>query len=604
MRKNRLLAASLIAALSCSAAVASSPYIAKRYVENLAKNRGWDVTLSEAHLGYMCLDLSGVVASSSDKSKSVRLDKLRVYFDTSLDPNDVFIQGGAVKATVDTSEKPTKAGRKLLIHAKNIDVDVNVQDVKISAKNTSIELTDVLSIRSDYVKAESRQGTITADGVSFSKTGDGTTAYASNLSADAYGHAVKFTDVVVENPTFSKENVSFHAQAKQANFPKGVVALGLSADVSKTDNKVSFKVFSESTSGQNKRISTGQVETKGLSISGSVELFDTSRWMAEVVVTSKNASVKAFASRAGAAWAFSGNLEKTPCQAVLEAIPEDMREELDGMKFSGDMSAGFSVSLSEEKNSVPDVTVNLDHRCRVEQLPKRISDAMGGKPFTRTVYTKDGQTKDVLSGGGLGGWVPLSAVSPYVMKAVMTTEDPGFYGHHGFILEAIKNSLRDNIRDRKFTRGASTIPMQLAKNMFLGRDKTATRKLQEFFLTIALDQKMSKDRIAETYLNIVEFGPDVYGISAASMHYFGIQPYDLTLGQSVFIASILPKPKASHFDAEGNLNRWKKVHIDNILDLMLSKGVISEEEYETAKQENLSTNKPKQKVDTAGWDVQ
>src|SRR6185369_17461401 len=108
---------------------------------------------------------------------------------------------------------------------------------------------------------------------------------------------------------------------------------------------------------------------------------------------------------------------------------------------------------------------------------------------------------------------------------------------------------RENIRQKKFVRGASTISMQLAKNVYLDRTKNLARKLQEALLTMYLEQELTKEQIMELYLNVVEFGPMIYGIGAAARHYFNAAAGELALSQALYISSIIPNPKAAHFGA-------------------------------------------------------
>jgi len=126
--------------------------------------------------------------------------------------------------------------------------------------------------------------------------------------------------------------------------------------------------------------------------------------------------------------------------------------------------------------------------------------------------------------------------------AVLTTEDGAFPHHHGYSPGAIKASIIANLKARRFVRGASTISMQLAKNLFLSRDKTLSRKLEEVVLTDYLEQVFSKDELMELYLNVIEFGPAVYGITAASEYYFGRDPDELNFAECLFLASLLPSP--------------------------------------------------------------
>ena len=130
--------------------------------------------------------------------------------------------------------------------------------------------------------------------------------------------------------------------------------------------------------------------------------------------------------------------------------------------------------------------------------------------------------------------------------AVLTTEDGHFYHHKGFNHAAIRNALIANLKARRFVRGASTITMQLAKNLFLSREKTLSRKLEELVLADYLEQAFSKAEMMELYLNVIEFGPNLYGITAAAQHYFGRKPSELNLAECLFLSSILPQPLAFH----------------------------------------------------------
>ena len=114
-----------------------------------------------------------------------------------------------------------------------------------------------------------------------------------------------------------------------------------------------------------------------------------------------------------------------------------------------------------------------------------------------------------------------------MIAAVLTTEDGAFYKHHGFNHAAIRNSAAANLKARRFVRGASTITMQLAKNLFLSREKTLSRKIEEVILTDYLEQAFRKDDMMELYLNVIEFGPDVYGVTQAAEYYFGRKPEEL-----------------------------------------------------------------------------
>lgn len=140
-------------------------------------------------------------------------------------------------------------------------------------------------------------------------------------------------------------------------------------------------------------------------------------------------------------------------------------------------------------------------------------------------------------------FVPLEKISPRLIKAVLLSEDIDFFRHKGIDWEEMKLALRQNWERKKFYRGGSTITMQLAKNLFLSPSKNPLRKLEEFFLTRKMEKKLSKKRILELYLNLVEWGPHIYGAEASARHHFGVSASELTSEQACALAAILPSPK-------------------------------------------------------------
>ena len=140
-------------------------------------------------------------------------------------------------------------------------------------------------------------------------------------------------------------------------------------------------------------------------------------------------------------------------------------------------------------------------------------------------------------------FVPYDEISPYLVGSIMTTEDNGFFKHHGWVSSEFKSALRRNLQRGGFRLGASSITMQMVKNVLLTKEKTLSRKLQELFLVWYLEQNLPKERILELYFNAIEFGPRIYGIGAATRHYFGKKPSELTPLEAAFFSSILPSPK-------------------------------------------------------------
>jgi monofunctional glycosyltransferase len=140
-------------------------------------------------------------------------------------------------------------------------------------------------------------------------------------------------------------------------------------------------------------------------------------------------------------------------------------------------------------------------------------------------------------------YVPIDMVSPHVINAIIVSEDGTFYDHHGFDWFEIKDSLEKNLSTFDYARGGSTITQQLAKNVFLSGEKSLLRKVREAILTMQIEKKFSKRQILEKYLNVVEFGPNIFGVKAAANHYFGKDPASLDILEAAFLAFLLPSPK-------------------------------------------------------------
>jgi monofunctional biosynthetic peptidoglycan transglycosylase len=141
------------------------------------------------------------------------------------------------------------------------------------------------------------------------------------------------------------------------------------------------------------------------------------------------------------------------------------------------------------------------------------------------------------------GYVKLDAISPHLRHAVIVSEDGAFYDHHGFDFHELEESLRANWEKGGFARGGSTITQQLVKNVYLSADKSLLRKVREAIIVIQIEGILNKDEILEKYLNIVEFGPELYGIGNAAKFYFHKSPADLNPAESAFLAFLLPSPK-------------------------------------------------------------
>jgi len=291
----------------------------------------------------------------------------------------------------------------------------------------------------------------------------------------------------------------------------------------------------------------------------------------------------------GESLSLDAEMEPTRCQELLESVPRSVvRRLVPGTKMSGTLSWRLQIETDLPDRKKSSVRLKLRNGCRIEAVPEPMRADALLRPFDLEVYGPKKERKTVKTGPGTKDWVPISMVSRFVPLAFRTMEDPGFMAHRGFHVEAIENSMKMNITEGRFIRGASTISMQLAKNLWLSRDKTVARKVQEAILTTYLEQELSKDQILETYLNVIEFGPGLYGIGPAAGHYFETHPAALSLGQSLFLASLLPNPARNGYAFGAKVHPAKMALLHRIMKAMRDRQLISEDEYEEGIREVLT----------------
>jgi len=244
-------------------------------------------------------------------------------------------------------------------------------------------------------------------------------------------------------------------------------------------------------------------------------------------------------------------------QDIFDSFPRGIFDALDGIQVAGKLNYKFNFALD---TSNPDA-VQFDSRLdrdgfRIVKYGKTDLTKLNNT-FVYTPYEKGKAMTPREIGPDNPYYTPIDQIAPDLRNAVMTAEDPTFYKNNGFVEETIRKSIATDFKTKKFKRGGSTISMQLVKNAFLSREKTLARKIEETLIVwmIVNNNIMTKNRMLEVYFNIIEWGPDVYGIGEASRYYFGKTPAELTLGESIYLASIVPKPKAGlyYFEPDGSL---------------------------------------------------
>ncbi|MCX2432112.1 MULTISPECIES: transglycosylase domain-containing protein [unclassified Pedobacter] len=254
------------------------------------------------------------------------------------------------------------------------------------------------------------------------------------------------------------------------------------------------------------------------------------------------------------------NAPEQDAQAVLNAFPQGLFESLEGLKVQGKVKYNLNFYLDTK---IPDSV-----RFNSTLTPVDFKITKWGKtdlqkinsPFVYTPYEYGKPMRDITIGPANHNFTPLNQISKNFINAVLTAEDPSFFTHNGFVEESIRKSIAVNYKEKKFKRGGSTISMQLVKNVYLSRQKTLARKAEEILIVWLIEHNhlVSKNRMLEVYFNIMELGKNIYGIGEASRYYFGKQPADLTIGDGLFLASIVPKPKAAmyKFMAGGGLKPY------------------------------------------------
>lgn len=271
------------------------------------------------------------------------------------------------------------------------------------------------------------------------------------------------------------------------------------------------------------------------------------------------------------------NAPEQDAQAIFNSFPVGLFESLDGIKVRGKLKYNLDFYLDTAlPDSVKFSSTLTPTNFKVLQFGKTDLTKIN-TDFVYTPYEYGKPMRDILIGPSNPNFTRLENISPNFKNALLTAEDPSFFRHKGFVEESIRKSIAVNFKEKKFKRGGSTISMQLVKNVFLSRKKTLVRKAEEILIVWLIENNrlVSKSRMLEVYFNIIEMGNNVYGIGEASRHYFGKTPADLTLGEGIFLANIVPKPKAAlyKFMSNGSLKSYLLPYFRYIGNIMARRGL-------------------------------
>ena len=281
---------------------------------------------------------------------------------------------------------------------------------------------------------------------------------------------------------------------------------------------------------------------------------------------------------------FALNISMPNCDgnSFFNSLPKGLFSSLEGIQTKGSLAYQLRFYID---TSNPD-SLQFNSTIIPQQL-KIVNDGMSNLykmngEFLYTAFEKDIPVATFPVGSSNPDFTALENISPYLKNAVLVSEDGDFYWHKGFNERAFRKSIATNFKEKKFKRGGSTISMQLVKNVFLTRKKTIARKLEEAMIVWLIENNRitSKDRMMEVYLNVIEWGPGVYGATEASRFYFNKRPSDLSIAESIYLAMIIPRPKYFywHFDETGHLKKQTESYFKHVANHLCRRQIISEEE--------------------------
>jgi hypothetical protein len=281
----------------------------------------------------------------------------------------------------------------------------------------------------------------------------------------------------------------------------------------------------------------------------------------------------------GLPFSFALSLPAVDFGALIDALPGPLRPPRDAPLPSGPISFRLALSGPLREPAAWVVEADLD-LARIREAARRAPDVALRSTFTWRPEVEEGDPPAIVVGRENPDFVPLGDLPDYVVRAVTASEDAGFFAHPGFDFQELRNALAQGAEVGHVVRGASTITQQLAKNLYLSREKTLVRKAREALVAIALEATVPKARLLEIYLNIAEWGPGLWGIGPAARHYFGKPARELTIREAAFLASIIPNPVRYHgYFTRGELDDAWRERLRVLLLHMTEAGVLTEEQF-------------------------
>lgn len=355
-------------------------------------------------------------------------------------------------------------------------------------------------------------------------------------------------------------------------------------DLSKNNIELLFNSKVDKLQIQGKRIAETMVETDSLSANlifkitplsyciDTLSKINFNKLTANIGLCYKNDSIIDFSFK-------SGNHK---WQELIESLPKGLFSNISGMRLNGEFQYSLQVKLNTNNPDSLQIEPKLISKGFNIQSYGNTNFSALNDTFTHKVYNDGVFIKSIRVGDGKE-FISLNSISPFLRWAIITSEDGNFYNHRGFDLDGIRYAMACNIKEKRFARGGSTISQQLVKNLYLNRNKNITRKFEEFLTVWMIENNsiVSKDKMLEIYLNIIEWGPNVYGVKEACHYYFNKKPNEISLQEALFLAYIVPRPTKFKwvFDDENHLKPFMLNSFEFVSNKMLNRGYITNDDY-------------------------
>lgn len=287
-----------------------------------------------------------------------------------------------------------------------------------------------------------------------------------------------------------------------------------------------------------------------------------------------------------------------PAQQLFNSLPKGLFDNFKDIKVSGELSYQGYFELDMALVDSLKLKSDLIQKQFKIIKPGATDFAKINGSFTHTIYENDKEFKKVELGPANPNFISFEMIPKSIINGILMSEDGSFFNHGGFSLGAFRESIITNIKTKRFARGGSTVSMQLVKNLFLNRKKNIARKLEELLIVWVLEKNRlaSKERMFEIYVNIIEWGPGIYGLQEASNYYFDKKATQLTLEESIFLTAIIPSPKNYRyfFNDDFSFKEYAISQFNFILKRMVEHELISQSEADATLMKVTLSNEVKE----------